>query len=102
MAIPSLRILLAAERDITEACAWYENRKAELGSEFLQAVDTRLRSIQHAPETCPIVTGHYRRALVGRFPYSILYTIEDQVVMVYAVFHTARDPQKWRDRIAPE
>lgn len=101
MASRSLRVLNAAECDISEAFAWYENRQSGLGVQFLRAVDVRIHSIQRSPETCGFAAAPYRSALVRRFPYAILYTYCENVVTVYAVFHTARDPQKWRERIPP-
>jgi plasmid stabilization system protein ParE len=39
-----------------------------------------------------------RRALVRRFPYAIFYEIGSREIVVYGVFHGARDPQAWRRR----
>jgi hypothetical protein len=44
----------------------------------------------------------YERQRVGlgeRFPYAIYYEYFDATVTVYAVFHTSRDPEKWRQRL---
>ena len=95
----SLLILAAAERDTAEAFAWYESRQAGLGSEFLRAVDARIRSIERAPTMCGYIERPYRSAIVRRFPYMVLYTFHEDTVTIYAVFHTSQDPQKWRDRL---
>ncbi len=39
-----------------------------------------------------------RRALVRRFPYEVLYEIEEDEIVVYAVYHCARDPKGWKRR----
>jgi len=95
----SLRILAAAERDLAEAFGWYEARQPGLGLEFLRAVDARIRSIQRNPEMCGFIEEEYRCAMVRRFPYMILYVDRNDTVTVYAVFHTSRDPLKWRNRL---
>jgi len=41
----------------------------------------------------------YRRGLVRRFPYAVFYESVEDVVTIYCIFHTAREPQKWRDRL---
>ena len=46
-----------------------------------------------------VIHESYRRALVRRFPYAIFYEYGDEVVTVYCVFHTSRDPEKWRQRL---
>lgn len=95
-----LLILAAAEADIDEAFEWYEQRQTGLGFEFMRAVDARIRSIQRNPDMCGFVERHYRRALVRRFPFAILYAYADDIVTIYAVFHTAQDPAKWRTRLS--
>jgi len=46
-----------------------------------------------------VVFETYRRALVRRFPYAVFYEYADEKVIVYCVMHTARDPNKWRERL---
>ncbi len=97
--LAKLLILAAAEADIDEAFAWYEQRQTGLGFEFMRAVNARIRSIQRNPEMCGFVERHYRQALVRRFPYAILYAYSEEIVTIYAVFPTSRDPAKWRARL---
>ena len=39
-----------------------------------------------------------RRYLVRRFPYGLYYTIEDQIVVIWAVKHLHRDSDYWQER----
>jgi plasmid stabilization system protein ParE len=88
-----------AELDIAEAYVWYEGRRAGLGEEFLSAVDACVESIRRRPEMYPVVHDDYRRALTRRFPYAVFYEHSAARVTIYAVFHTSRDPAKWRQRL---
>lgn len=88
-----------AESDITEAYGWYESQRAGLGEEFLCCLDARIQSICRMPELYATVHETYRRALVRRFPYAVFYEFADDTMTVYCVFHTARDPKKWRKRL---
>jgi plasmid stabilization system protein ParE len=88
-----------AARDIDEAYGWYERQRAGLGEEFLTCVDACVQAIRRAPEMHSIAHEDYRRGLVRRFPYAIFYECSPGVVTVYGVFHTARDPAKWRARL---
>ena len=74
-------------------------RRSGLGEEFLTCVDACLEAIGRMPEMHPIVHEQYRRGLVRRFPYAVLYEVGESAVTVYAVFHTSRDPVKWRERL---
>ena len=46
-----------------------------------------------------IVHENYRRGLVRRFPYAVFYEYEEGTVTVYDIFHTSRNPHKWRQRL---
>jgi plasmid stabilization system protein ParE len=94
-----LLILAAAEHDVDEAFEWYERRQTGLGYEFLRALDARLHFIQRNPEMCGFAERHYRRALIRRFPYAVLYTFSEETVTIYAVFHTSQDPHKLQTRL---
>jgi hypothetical protein len=39
-----------------------------------------------------------RRALLRRFPYGVFFEVAETEIVVYAVFHCARDPRAWRRR----
>jgi plasmid stabilization system protein ParE len=66
--------------------------------DFLAAVDACLGTIQRHPEAFPLIDATMRRALVRRFPYAIFYEIGTREIVVYGLFHGARDPQTWRRR----
>lgn len=87
------------ERDLEDAYAWYERQRAGLGEEFLECVDACIEALCRSPGMYAVVHENYRRALVRRFPYAIFYEHVDAVVTVYCVAHTARDPEKWRQRL---
>jgi plasmid stabilization system protein ParE len=89
-----------AELDIEQAYIWYEGRRAGLGEEFLTSVDACLESIRRRPEMYPVVHEDYRRSLIRRFPYAVFYEHSETTVTIYAVFHTSRDPDKWRQRLS--
>ena len=88
-----------AQQDIDEAYAWYEDRQGGLGEVFLRRVDACIQAILRRPELYPTVHEDYRRALVRRFPYGVFYESTDDAVIVYCVFHTSCDPEKWRRRL---
>jgi plasmid stabilization system protein ParE len=88
-----------AAADLDEAYAWYERQRSGLGEEFLGCVEARIEQICRNPEWFPTVHEQYRRALVRRFPYAVFYELAGEMVTIYSIFHTARDPSKWRQRL---
>lgn len=95
----NLVLVPEAAQDIAEACAWYEDRRCGLGAEFVSCVDGSFQRISRTPEMYAKVHQEYRRALVRRFPYAVFYEYAEGMVTIYCVFHTSREPEKWRRRL---
>jgi plasmid stabilization system protein ParE len=88
-----------AEDDVSEGYSFYVNRATRRGEEFLRAVDARISASARSPAAHQRIYKSYRRAVVRRFPYMVIYDYENGVVTVYSVFHTSQDPKKWRERL---
>jgi len=95
------RLIFAAEteQDLGEAYAWYESQRTGLGEDFLTCVDACIDGLCRVPQMHHKVHENYRRALVRRFPYAIFYEYVDGEVTIYSIFHTAQNPDKWRQRL---
>jgi len=87
-----------AELDINEARQWYEAERIGLGDELIDAVDEVLARVQRAPRLYAKVFQELRLALVRRFPYAVVYRIDDDQITVVAVYHMHRDPRGWQSR----
>jgi hypothetical protein len=71
-----------------------------LGEEFLGSLDACIQGLRRSPELHAPVHKAYRRGLLRRFPYAVYYEYTSDTLTIYGVFHTSRDPQKWRVRLA--
>jgi plasmid stabilization system protein ParE len=87
-----------ADLDIEAAFEWYEKEQAGLGIEFLDELRAAYASIVNGPFQYEQLRSNIRRALLKRFPYAVFFSVEDEVVVVLAVLHTARDPAEWQRR----
>jgi plasmid stabilization system protein ParE len=92
------RLTPEAELDLIEAIQWYDERDPEMGDDFLRRVYQRIASLEENPRLYPIIHRQMRRALVRRFPFQILYEIESEEIIIYAIYHSARDPEAWKRR----
>jgi plasmid stabilization system protein ParE len=94
------RLLLSpeAEADLDEAFAWYEAQRPGLGSEFFAEVARVLQRIEDTPLGYAVVQERTRRAVVRRFPYSVFFVVEPEIIDVTAVMHGRRDPGRWQAR----
>lgn len=88
----------AAAAELDEAYRWYERERVGLGDEFLQAARLMLELIGSNPLAFPLIHRDRRRAVLRRFPYSLIYRIIGSDVFVLACFHGKRNPRAWRTR----
>jgi plasmid stabilization system protein ParE len=94
----NVRLTPEAEDDIADVRRWYRQRSGRAADRFMTAVAAALDLIERYPEGQPILYRTARRALVPRFPYFVLYYLDTQDAVVFGCFHTARDPEIWRER----
>ena len=88
----------AAAAELDEAYRWYEHQRSGLGDQFLAAVDDLVDRLGQNPVAFPVVHRDRRRAVVRRFPYSLIYRAIGDDVIVLACFHGKRNPRVWRTR----
>jgi len=88
----------AAAADVEAAYRWYEQQRAGLGDEFLDAVRATLRAIEANPASYAVGYRNTRRGLVRRFPYAVFCRVMGEHVVVVACMHARRNPRQWRRR----
>ena len=86
-------------QDLDDGHSWYERQESGLGMQFLSDVNVTLKSIQRTPAGYQGVHQNYRKAVLKRFPYVILYREEVDQIFIAAVFHTSRSPESLQNRL---
>lgn len=84
-----------AQTDVRTALEWYEQKSQGLGKEFLRCMDAVVCHISRSPKLFPEVYKNVRRALIRRFPFSVFYILAEEQIIVLAVLHVRKDPQRW-------
>ena len=92
----ALVIRRRAEHDLAEAALWYESRRLGTALHFIRCVDAAMALVTRHPQAGPVQFGPFRRVLVSRFPFSVFYTIEAEIIVVHGVYNSSRDPDKIR------
>ncbi|MDY6990629.1 MAG: type II toxin-antitoxin system RelE/ParE family toxin [Thermodesulfobacteriota bacterium] len=87
-----------ARAEFLAAIQYYEDCRQGLGRRFRLVVESATRSIAEAPFRYRVVQPPFRRLLLTKFPYALIYTIEPDHIRVVAVAHTKRTPGFWLDR----
>jgi hypothetical protein len=70
------------------------------GEDYLMRVDACIQAICRTPELHQVIFKNYRRGLVRRFPYAVFYKYEGNLVTVFCVVHTSRNPEVWQQRLS--
>ena len=93
------RFLYPAEEEMVEASLFYEAASDGLGNDFLTDVQFGIDSLCEHPHLGHEVGGGLRRMLLHRFPFSLIYSVEVDAILIVAVAHFGRRPGYWKDRI---
>ncbi|MEE4354911.1 MAG: type II toxin-antitoxin system RelE/ParE family toxin [Desulfococcaceae bacterium] len=95
----NIRFLRKASQELDEAVEWYNQQSSGLGIKFLDEVDKGLRRISIYPYSCVEIEDNIRRCLVSRFPYGLIYGMDEGMIVIIAVAHLHRRPRYWSRRI---
>jgi len=88
-----------AREELLEAIAWYEECQPGLGRQFDREIQSAEDAILLHPEAWSKVDGNFRRKLLHRFPYAVIYhEPEPDWLEIVAVMHQHRQPDYWRTR----
>lgn len=94
----TLEITAEADQEVTDAYLWYESEKEGLGEVWLAEFDRYCTMISENPFLFSERHNGKRAATMLKFPFLIAYEVFENVVAVYAVFHTSRDPESLKGR----
>ncbi|MBF4473725.1 type II toxin-antitoxin system RelE/ParE family toxin [Flavobacterium sp. HJJ] len=85
---------IQAENELEDALQYYDLISTKIGDNFLKQIDACIESILLNPETYKLEFDVYRQAVVQKFPFVIIYTKIDSTILISAIFHTSRNPNK--------
>ena len=91
------RFLTPASVELTDAVDYYEDQRPGLGYEFLSEVEAAIDKIMQFPDAWTPLTKRIRRILLKRFPFGLLYNVQDDTVIIVAVMDLRRNPAHWKD-----
>ena len=93
------RFLSPAEEEMSEASLFYDAASSGLGRAFLEDVQLAIDRLREYPRAGATVDASLRSVLLHRFPFSIIYSIETDVILVIAIAHHGRRPGYWESRV---
>lgn len=86
--------------DLKEINDWYKEINKELWNSFTKEFRLKIHLIKENPLSFELKYNNIRIVFLKKFPYGIhyLYNTEENIIEIYSVFHTSRDPEIWKDR----
>lgn len=69
-----------------------------LGDRFLSELEDGFSAIQNFSDTWAIFQFGFKRYILNRFPFSIIYKEINKEIFIIAVMHNSRKPAYWLDR----
>ena len=89
----------AAEIELQESARYYHARKKGLGRAFLTEIRRAISLVRVNPGIGTLLEHDIRRFGVRRFPYSVLYSVDNEELTIVAVMHQKRRPGYWLERM---
>ena len=87
-----------ARQELDDAVSYYELEYSELGHRFKEEVRKAVIRIADFPRAWSIERGEVRKCLLHKFPYKLLYSVEEDHILILAVAHQHRKPDYWINR----
>lgn len=89
----NLEIKEEAHLEALDAYLYYEFKSDGLGEKFFKQLDKYLDKICENPEHYQVKNSQFREAYIKKFPYLIIFELNDNTVIVYSIFNTHRNPE---------
>jgi plasmid stabilization system protein ParE len=80
--------------DIERAKKWYEKQQQNLGNKFVDYVFKCVDEIKNHPLAYPNKYKYVREMYIRKYPYLIIYSVEEKIIFILRVFPCKTSPKK--------
>lgn len=94
----SVRFHDAARAELVHEARYYAAISPSLGFKFAAAVEHAVQLASEFPEMGSPYKFRTRRVFPGRFPFSMVYVVRENEVVVLALASFSKKPGYWRSR----
>lgn len=88
-------ILHSATIEITEILDWYNSQNESSAASFYEEYLSSLEKLKANPQFYSYIHEDFRRLVMERFPYRIIYKVSGNKVTIYRISHIRRDDREW-------
>ena len=94
-----IKILKSAREDFLAGYQFYESQEKGLGLYFIDALFSDIDSLLIYAGVHSIHFSKYYRLLSKRFPYAVYYRIQNNQILIHAVFDCRQNPDVIKKRL---
>ncbi len=88
-----------AVAEFNHAIEYYEGCAENLGFDFATEVHAAIDRMLAHPRAWTEIEDDIRRCLISRFPFGVLFSIEENYIYILAIMNLNRDPDYWKYRV---
>jgi mRNA-degrading endonuclease RelE of RelBE toxin-antitoxin system len=93
-----ITLLDGALEDLDIAFSWYSEIHVELAKDLVFKFKEALSKIELNPFLSQNLSSGFRKVNLHRFPYKLIFEINDTEIIVVALAHHKRKPGYWKNR----
>jgi plasmid stabilization system protein ParE len=93
-----LAFSVLARDELAEAKRYYNQVQRGLGGQFQHEAEIAAKRILERSLAWQFEHDPFRRFILNRFPYKMLYVVENGRILIVAVSHQHRQPDYWIER----
>ncbi len=87
-----------AKNDFDISLLYYIKESENLALRFKNDIKQSIKRIETFPTLYPKVNDRVRKCVVSKFPFTIYYTIKDDIIYILAVANHYRDLEEYSKR----
>ncbi len=87
-----------AIKDVEDIIEWYGRIDTKLSADFLKELNASIYLIKKNPLQYSFFYKDYLKANTIRFPYKIIYKVNEDEIVILAIVHHKRYHRVWRSR----
>jgi plasmid stabilization system protein ParE len=88
-----------ARLELLEAGVYYARENRQLLLDLNDEIERAICYLCEFPRAAKLIDRNHRSYKIQRFPYSIIYRLEDNGLVIVAIAHGSRNPGYWRGQL---
>ena len=84
--------------EYADAVKYYANQSSQIAQSFINSIEDVVYRVRESSTRYPEIDEDIRRCMTRKFPYAVLYSIEQDYILIIAVMHCSREPNYWKNR----